>query len=413
VIATLSFYNTATRRIEPFDPPSDPIRMYVCGPTVYDHAHLGHARTYVFFDVVRRVLEFRGRQTLHIQNFTDAAEEIGTQARARGLPPAEVADGWIREFLADMDALDVQRAHHYPRVTESISRMVALLEDLRDRGLAYTVGGSTYLDTARAGGMGRVSGWKLSEVVQDVQAPPSDRQRPEDFVLWRCDDSRGQTWESPFGRGRPGWHVECVAMAMSHAPGGLDLHGGGMDLKLPHHDSEAAVGEALLGRPLARAWLHSGFVTVWQQKMSKSAGNFVRVRDLLPRHEASAIRLFLLSEHYPDSLDYTPERLSEAGALLAEIRAAVDACRCCLAKPARREQALAGSRQAFFEAVADDLDTRHAIVHLRDASRHVNRLCRHDLLDGATARAMLDFYGSVERVLGLRLGASGPIAPAR
>lgn len=398
----LTVYNSRTRALGPFTPRGQPVTMYVCGPTVYDHAHLGHARSYVFFDVVRRVLESQGNRVVHIQNFTDASEEIARKAAEESVSPRALADRYVSSFLADMDALHVMRAHHYPRVTEHLPAMIAQIQRLLDSGLAYRADGDVFLDTARAGRLGRVSGWRLEEIATgDEPHPAGPRHDPEDFVLWRCDGSRGQVWPSPWGLGRPGWHVECSAMALAYAPDGLDLHGGGVDLKFPHHDSEAAAAEAVLGKTYARYWLHNGFVTVWKQKMSKSARNFTLVKDLLKRHEPEALRLFLLSDHYAHTLDYTSDRIRAAEGDLALFRRAVKACEDCVGHAGGERGVLEASRQAFFQAIDDDLDTPHALTHLRQASLHVESLCKLGKMSGTTARQMLDFYRGAGRILGV------------
>ena len=330
--------NTLTNRLEEFEP-KEPghVRMYVCGPSVYDETHLGHARSYVAYDAMKRYFLAKGLRVTHVQNFTDVEENISRRAREHGLEPLEFAQLLIDHFFRDMDALRVVRATHYPRVSENIERVVEIVKDLQEKGIAYAVdcGPRPHLDPAqkdpcdvyfsaeRAPSYGLLAGATIEELTVDHPMKSGERRHPLDFALWKSRDDWGVTWPSTFGEGRPGWHVECTAMATRHLGADFDIHGGGMDLIFPHHDSERVIGEAWLGERYCRYYLHNGFVTVGDIKMSKSLGNFVTVSELLTRHDPEVLRTFLLEQHYRAPLNYDSKAIARTQARVERWRALV------------------------------------------------------------------------------------------
>ena len=316
-------HNTLTHTLEPFEP-KEPghVRMYVCGPSVYDESHLGHARSYVAYDAIKRVLLARGYRVTHVQNFTDVEENVTTRAKAQGLAPLELADRLIARFFEDMDALHVLRAQHYPRVSEHIAEIQRIADALVEKGRAYTYDCGckgeqmicdVYFDTHATKDYGALIGTSVEELAVELpMRGKGDRRHPLDFALWKSRDDWGVTWPSPWGEGRPGWHIECTAMATKHLGFDFDIHGGGLDLVFPHHENERVIGEAVSGERYCRYYLHNGFVTVAATKMSKSLGNFVTVKDLLARHDPEVLRCFLLSKHYRAALNYDEAELRRA-----------------------------------------------------------------------------------------------------
>src|SRR5205823_11912984 len=299
-VMALRLYNTRTRRKEPFVPLAPGVvKMYVCGPTTYDYSHLGHARSYIVFDTARRYLEFLGNHVVYVQNFTDIEEVIIRRAAEAGQPPLEYAQVYIDAFLEDMRALNVEPATHYPKVTQHIPDIVALVQQLIRTGWAYPVDGEVFFRTRKAKhAVGILSHRKFEDIVVDSGPKESRREDPLDFALWKRSKEGEPSWPSPWSEGRPGWHVECNAMAYKYLGAPLDIHGGGMDLKFPHHESEAMICEGAWGIDWARTWMHNGFLTLEREKMSKSLGNFVTIREVLRDHPGEVVRLCLFTSHY-------------------------------------------------------------------------------------------------------------------
>ncbi len=422
----LSFFNTLTGRKEPFEP-LEPgrIRMYVCGPTVYDFAHLGHARSTVVFDVVARYLAYRfpDATLTYVRNYTDIEDKILRRAAEEGRPWEEVAAQFIAEFDRDMDALGCRRPDVAPRATDHVPDMVRLIERLVEQGIAYQADGDVYFRVSRFPAYGQLSKRHLEELKAGARVEVDERKAdPLDFVLWKGAAPVGPTssagrrvpgepaWPSPWGPGRPGWHIECSAMSMKYLGEQLDIHGGGQDLVFPHHENEIAQSEAATGRqPFARYWLHNGFVTIQAEKMSKSLGNFVRVRDLLATVRPEVLRVLLLSVHYRSPLDFAPTLLEEAKktldyfyTLLARVaEAAAEGRRSALrtGAPAKPEslrggldgsldaaafdvpdalrpdfEIVAGLEERFRTAMDDDLNTPVAFAAMHEATRAANRI---------------------------------------
>jgi cysteinyl-tRNA synthetase len=307
-------FNTMTNRKEPLQPLKDgAIGMYVCGPTVYDMSHVGHARVYVIFDVVARYLRHAGYKVTYVRNFTDVDDKIIKRANERGVPPGEISEKYIAEFLKDMGALSVERPDVEPKVTEHIPEIVALIQKIVARGMAYQSGGDVYFAVREYPGYGKLSKRNLDDLMAGARVDPSDLKRdPLDFALWKASKPGEPQWDSPWGKGRPGWHIECSAMSAKYLGETFDVHAGGKDLVFPHHENEIAQSEAASGKPFARTWLHNGFVQIDNEKMSKSLGNFFTIRDVLEKVEAEALRFFLLGTHYRNPINFSDVALADA-----------------------------------------------------------------------------------------------------
>ncbi|MDM9379220.1 cysteine--tRNA ligase [Chlorogloeopsis sp. ULAP01] len=318
---TLTVYNTLTRRQEPFETVEPgKVKMYYCGVTVYDYCHLGHARACIVWDVVRRYLQFIGYDVRFVQNFTDIDDKILNRARQEGSSMKAVADRFIKAYFEDMRQLKIKDADEYPRATHTMNGIQRLIHDLENRGYAYPAEGDVYYAVRQFPEYGKLSGRKL----EDLQVGASERvnvddpdyqkkREPFDFALWKAAKSGEPYWESPWGKGRPGWHIECSAMVRDRLGETIDIHAGGADLIFPHHENEIAQSEAVTGKPLARYWLHNGMVKVDGEKMSKSLGNFITIRELLERGvDPMALRLFVLMAHYRKPIDFTDEAIAAA-----------------------------------------------------------------------------------------------------
>lgn len=402
----MKVHNTLTGRKEDFQPGGEPVSMYVCGITAYDESHIGHAMAYIIFDVLRRYLEFRGYRVTCVQNFTDVDDKIIERANRLGVPPLELADRYVARYFADMDALNVKRADMYPRVTEEIDKVIDIIRGLVDKGYAYESDGSVYFRVRDFVGYGKLSHRNLSDMVSQTGAYEEKKEYPLDFVLWKGAKPGEPSWESPWGQGRPGWHIECSAMALNHLGETIDIHGGGQDLVFPHHENEIAQSEAFTGRaPFARYWLHNGLLQLDKQKMSKSIGNLVSVREALERYSSDAIRLFILGSHYRNPLTYSEE------ALEASLRAA-QRLRSALAhqdSPAEGASVLSGQpfEQRFIEAMDDDFNTPQAIAVLFDLARETNRVAEQGMDVTAAQNTLRRLAGT----LGLTFEEKAPLAP--
>ena len=311
---TLHFYNTLTGKEEEFIPLTPgKVRMYVCGVTVYDRSHIGHARALVTFDVIYRYLRFLGYDVTFVRNFTDVDDKIINRANERGISPQELSELYIREFNEDMTALRCVSPTHEPRATHHIREMIDIIHELEAKGLAYAVDGDVYFAVDRFPGYGKLSHRKLEDMMAGARIEVDARKRhPMDFALWKSSKPGEPCWESPWGQGRPGWHIECSAMCSKYLGQPFDIHGGGSDLIFPHHENEIAQSEGAKGAELARYWLHNGMVTVEQEKMSKSLGNFLTISDALKETTPEVLRLVLLSTHYRMPLDFSEQKVEEA-----------------------------------------------------------------------------------------------------
>lgn len=316
---SLKLYNSLTGREETFEPlEPGKVRMYCCGVTVYDYCHLGHARSYIVWDTVRRYLISRGYQVRYVQNFTDIDDKILNRAREQNSSMEEVSERFIKEYFVDMDRLNIMRADEYPRATHTLNGITRLIHELEQKGYAYPASGDVYYTVRKFADYGKLSGRKFEEMDAGASGRVTDdseeqkKQDPFDFALWKGAKEGEPFWESPWGNGRPGWHIECSAMVRQCLGETIDIHCGGADLIFPHHENEIAQSEAVTGQSLAKYWMHNGFVTVNAEKMSKSLGNFTTIRELLERLEPMALRLFVLMAQYRKPIDFTDDAIAGA-----------------------------------------------------------------------------------------------------
>ena len=380
---TLKVYNTMTRKKEEFVP-MEPGKasIYVCGVTPYNHPHIGNARPFVTWDVIHRFLEHEGYDVTHVQNFTDVDDKIIHTALEEGVQWSDVCGRYIEAYFAVMDQLNVRRVHVYPRVSEHIPAIISTVRSLIERGYAYAVEGDVYYSVEKFTHYGCLSGRDLEDMMAGARVEVDDRKKnPMDFALWKAAKPGEPAWDSPWGKGRPGWHIECSTMSMQYLGESFDFHGGGSDLIFPHHENEIAQSEGATGtHPFVRYWLHNGFITVNEEKMSKSLGNFFTVKDILQHFDPETLRFFILSTHYRSPLDFNDGRLREAEAGLQRLRTAkenlAEVHRLIGGGPTEESLALRGRvqelREAFLEAMRDDFNTALAISHMFALAKEIN-----------------------------------------
>jgi cysteinyl-tRNA synthetase len=370
----MKIHNTMTRTKEELVPltPGE-IKMYSCGVTVYDLSHVGHARMLMVFDVIDRYLRFAGYRVTFVRNFTDIDDKIIRRAGQEGVAAREVSERNIADFHADMAALGVRQPDQEPKATEHVPEMIGLIERLVARGYAYVVDGDVYFEVRRFPAYGKLSGKNLDELQAGARVEVDERKRdPRDFALWKSAKPGEPAWESPWGPGRPGWHIECSAMSVRYLGASFDIHGGGEDLIFPHHECEIAQTEADTGQPFARYWVHNGMVNMGREKMSKSLGNTLTIRDLVRRHDPAVLRLFLLGTHYRSPLEWSEERVADSARALERLWRPIDdaARQAAPETPASALPAdLAAFRQRFVDAMDDDFNTPEALAALFDFSR--------------------------------------------
>ncbi|NJE42191.1 cysteine--tRNA ligase [Thermococcus sp. GR6] len=407
-------YNTLTKQKEEFRPLREgEVRMYVCGPTVYDYTHLGHARTYIAFDVIRRYLEHRGYTVLMVMNFTDIDDKIIRRANETGEDPKELAEKFLRYFLEDMKALKVKPADIYPRVTEHIQDIIDFVRKLQEKGYAYEGNDGVYFEVRKFKDYGKLSGIKLEELVKGARVEPGEgKKNPEDFALWKKAKPGEPKWESPWGEGRPGWHIECSTMSTKYLGESFDIHGGGNDLIFPHHENEIAQSEACTDHEWVRYWLHTGFVMVSGEKMSKSLGNFVTIRELLQKYSPEVIRFFVLQKHYRSPLDYTEEGIQHAKNNLERLYNTLENIRVAMEKADvafrwdeeefELYETVREARKKFYDAMDDDFNTAEALKAVFEVSNAVNRyLTKVKKPKESVLKKALEFFKIISEVFGL------------
>lgn len=318
----IKLYNTLTREKEEFKPiEKNKVKMYVCGPTTYNYIHLGNARPLVVFDVIRRYLEYKGYYVFYIQNFTDIDDKIIDKAVEENIDSSQVSEKYIEEYYKDADALNVRRADQHPRVSRHVKEIIEAVQELVKRGFAYVVDGDVYFNVRQYKDYGKLSGRCLEDLKSGARVEPDERKKdPLDFALWKKAKPEEPSWDSPWGPGRPGWHIECSVMATKYLKDSFDIHGGGIDLIFPHHENELAQAEACSEGCFARYWMHNGFITVNEEKMSKSLGNFFLVREILSKFPADIVRFYLLAIHYRSPLDFDDEKLQVSSKSLDRIK---------------------------------------------------------------------------------------------
>ncbi|CCF86174.1 cysteinyl-tRNA synthetase [Nitrolancea hollandica Lb] len=376
----LKITNTLTGRKEVFEP-LEPgrVRMYVCGPTVYSEAHIGHAMSAIIFDVIRRYLEYAGHEVTFVQNFTDIDDKIIQRAATLGIPPEELAERLIRDWLTETAALNIKPATIYPRATQEIDVIQEIIQGLINSGHAYAADGDVFYRVLSFPGYGKLSKRQIEEMLAGARVEVDPRkEHPMDFVLWKAAKPGEPAWESPWGPGRPGWHIECSAMIIHHLGNAIDIHGGGSDLIFPHHENEIAQSEAFLAQaPWVRYWIHNGLLQLGEEKMSKSLGNLISIRELLDRGGGEIFRFLVLSSHYRNPLTFTDESFEGAKRGLARLQGAVRGFQPQEVPTQPPDHPLAkaaeSARQGFHRAMEDDFNTPVALAQLFDLAREINR----------------------------------------
>ena len=380
---SIKVYNTLTKQKEEFVPITPgKANIYVCGVTPYNHPHVGNARPFVTWDVIRRFLEHEGYDVTHVQNFTDVDDKIINTANKEGVQWFDICNRYIDSYFEVMDKLNVRRAHVYPRVSEHINDIIVTVQCLIDNGYGYVVDGDVFYSIEKFKYYGQLSGRNLEDMLAGARVDVDDRKRnPMDFALWKSAKPGEPAWESPWGPGRPGWHIECSTMSMKYLGESFDFHGGGSDLIFPHHENEIAQSEGCTGiHPFVHYWLHNGFITVNEEKMSKSLGNFFMVIDILEHYDPETLRFFIVSTHYRSPLDFSDARLTEAQKSLARLRQAQETLgelsEMMSAGPTADSLALRDKvkelREAFMEAMRDDFNTALAISHMFALAKEIN-----------------------------------------
>lgn len=373
---SLRVFNTLHRKKEVFKP-LDPgkVRMYVCGPTVYDSCHIGHARSVVVFDVIARYFKAMGYKVIYVRNFTDVDDKIIDKANQLGIDSEAVAERFIEEFYDDMDALNVERATIEPKATDHITQIIQFIEKLIEGGFAYRVEGDVYFSVEKFKEYGKLSGRKLDEMEAGARIDINERKNnPFDFVLWKSAKLGEPQWESPWGMGRPGWHIECSVMSSEYLGETFDIHGGGKDLCFPHHENEIAQSESISGEPFVKYWIHNGFVNINQEKMSKSLGNFLMIKDILKTYHPEVVRLFLLSNHYRSPIDFTEKAMDEARRGLDKMYGLLLRVDKTMGLESNQDIEPGDCWQQFCEAMDDDFNSARGIGTIFDTVRTVNRL---------------------------------------
>ncbi len=398
----MRLYSTLSRRLEELSPEGNTVRMYVCGPTVYDYIHIGNARPFIVFDALRRYLEHRGLEVIYVQNITDLDDKIINRAKEEGVSTEEVAARFTEEYFLDLERLGVKRPTHSPKATEYVPKMVEFIEKLVDKGHGYVVDGDVYFSVRSFPGYGKLSGKVIEELEAGARIAVDERKRdPLDFALWKAAKPGEPHWPSPWGEGRPGWHTECVVMSMDLLGVPLDIHAGGNDLIFPHHENEIAQAESLTGETFAKIWLHNGMLTVRGEKMSKSLGNFAYAREVVAEYGTEAVRYFYLSRAYRKPLDFSDEALTEAKRAVAGVYDFLwEAAELPEGEvPQSALDALASLEARFHARMEEDFDTAGAIGVLQEIAGEGRRLLTAG--EPAAARAAAALLRKLAEPLGL------------
>jgi cysteinyl-tRNA synthetase len=412
----LRLYNTLTRKKEDFQT-LEPgvVKMYVCGPTVYNDAHVGHAMSVLVFDVVRRYLEYRGYTVRHVMNFTDVDDKIINRANQLGVDPFELAEGYIRDFRQHLEDLNIEPATSNPRATRTMKQIQGMVQGLIKRGFAYAPGnGDVYFRVTKDSDYGKLSGRKLDEMQAGARIEVGEeKEHPMDFALWKAAKPGEPAWDSPWGKGRPGWHIECSAMSLQELGEQIDIHGGGNDLIFPHHENEIAQSESYTGKPFSRYWIHNGMLQLGGEKMSKSLGNIVSIKEFLTRYDADVMRMLVLSGAYRAPLMFSDETLDSAGKSLERIKSALRPASATSSSEGKTNDAkaevvftldeqLETAKRGFIEAMDDDFNTAGALAVIFELVKAINT-ARDAEATNEQLRPAQDTIRELTGVLGLRL----------
>lgn len=407
-------YNTLRNKKEEFVPIEEgKVKMYVCGPTTYNYIHLGNARPIVAFDVVRRYFGYRGYDVTYVQNFTDVDDKIINRANEEGMDPKDLANKYIEAYFEDAGRLGVQKASVHPRVTDHMDDIIAMVQQIIDNGYGYEVSGDVYFEVRKFKPYGKLSGRSIDEMQSGARIAVGEQKRdPLDFALWKAAKPGEPYWESPWGKGRPGWHIECSTMSKKYLGDTFDIHGGGADLIFPHHENEIAQSEGCNGCESVHYWLHNGFITINSEKMSKSLGNFFLLREILDKFPGPVVRFYLMSTHYRSPLDFDDQKLQAAEKSLNRIHNTYRTVQEKIAnlpqgadegKKDKLQAVCDEARNKVIEAMDDDFNTSLALAALFDVCKEVNTVVNDKAFagDGATAEGLqtvLDFFAEMNRI---------------
>ena len=402
----MKIYNTLTRRKEEFVPQEEgKAKIYACGPTVYHFFHIGNARPFIIFDTLRRYLEYRGWDVTFVQNFTDVDDKMIDRANEENITVQELGERFIKEYFTDAKGLGIRPATVHPKATEHIEEIIALVKKLVDTGHAYEAEGDVYFDVSGFPGYGRLSGQSSEERQAGARIDVSGiKKNPEDFALWKAAKPGEINWDSPWGKGRPGWHIECSAMSMKYLGDTIDIHCGGQDLVFPHHENEIAQSEAATGKPFARYWMHNGYINIDNEKMSKSKGNFFTVRDIAQKYDLTVVRLFMLSAHYRNPVNFSEELIAQAASALTRIKNCRDNLKYIAQNGTGQPVDISSHAdllgKKFIEAMDDDLNTAEAIGVIFEYVKEMNLIFENGGEKNSAHKA-LEALDKVLDVLGL------------
>ncbi len=402
----MRIYNTMTRKKEEFVPVEPgKAKIYACGPTVYNFFHIGNARPFIIFDTLRRYLEYSGLNVTFVQNFTDVDDKMIARAKEENTTLKELGERFIKEYYTDAKGLGIKPADFQPKATEHIKDIVALIKTLEEKGHAYEAGGDVYYDVSSFPGYGKLSGQSLEDLQAGARIDVTDVKRnPEDFALWKASKQDEVGWDSPWGKGRPGWHIECSAMSMKYLGDTIDIHGGGQDLIFPHHENEIAQSEGATQKPFAKYWMHNGYININNEKMSKSKGNFFTVRDIAQKYDLSVIRLFMLSAHYRNPVNFSEELIMQAASAMARIKNFRDNLKFIIDSGGSNEvdisKDICALEDGFKKAMDDDLNTAEAIGVIFEYIKDVN-LAFENGADKKNAQDALIALDKILDVLGI------------
>ena len=407
----MKLFNTMSRKKEEFIPLAQgEVKMYSCGPTVYNYFHIGNARPFIIFDILRRYFEYRGNKVTFVQNFTDVDDKIINRAKAEGVSEKEISEKFINEYFKDAEALKIRKATYHPKVTEHIPEIIDIIKRLESKGLTYMLDGDVYYDTAKFDKYGKLGKQNLEELEAGSRVELAEGKRSvSDFVLWKSQKPGEPAWESPWGMGRPGWHIECSAMSMKYLGETIDIHSGGLDLIFPHHENEIAQSEGATGKEFARYWMHNGFLNVNNEKMSKSLNNFFTVRDIAQHFDLEVLRMFMLSAHYRSPINFSDDLLEQTKSGLERLYNAKNNLLYLLENASDKEisqeeqesiNRLSDYKNKFIEAMDDDLNTADALSAIYDLVRDVNSSLKAESSQKAV-QASLNMLMELSTVLGL------------